>query len=210
MNYSNGQCYLITQLYSRFFYAIHTTNFLKVSQCAWRWLLASHEFVSCTHSCFHNTTSVTKDDGCASFHTDQVIELGIFNGVEVEVFLLDPTDKLTSCDGNICIHANGIVVVETSCRILFFTFCFCFFSSTRVYRYGHDVMRIDAFFLCKVCFNHSRFHSDTRTCGRQVRKQFWEVDFRKAYPRWAAACELRNLTTFVKTLYKLRGFFHDC
>ncbi len=42
----------------------------------------------------------------------KVIELGFFNSIEVEVFLLNPTDELTCGNGNICIHAKGFVIIE--------------------------------------------------------------------------------------------------
>ena len=75
---SNGQCYIIAELYSRFFYTVHAANVFEVGQCIWRWLFVRNELVCCTHSRFHNTACVTKDDGCTSFHTNQIIELGIF------------------------------------------------------------------------------------------------------------------------------------
>ena len=97
----------------------------------------------------------------------------------------------------------------TSRCILLLALGFSLFSCTRIYRYRHDIARVDALFLSKIRLNHSRFHGDAGASRGNIWQQFREIDFCKAHPCRAAASELRDRTAILKAFHELRCFLHN-
>ena len=163
--------------------------------------LAHKNLCGVTESCLHNAARCAEDSTCAGANVERLIECLVVKLAELDASFLDHSANLAG--------GNGYVYVSITRSGLTVASYLELLSSTRNSGYEEDVLRIDAFLLCKVGLHKSTEHLLRRLASRKIFSEIREIMLAVLDPSGRAGGDHRKLATVLESSEKLVSLLDD-